>query len=815
MNSRNRWVFAGLVVLLTASSWFENGADADELSATLEQPVTEVSHSVAVSLADGVATFRVQRVFANAGERADEAALEIDLPPGAAATGLRIRAGKRWYRGELMEREEAARMYQELTGMGPHEPKDPALLQWEWAGKLHLQIFPIMPGQTSTVEYTLTVPTSYQNGRYSVAYPKPSDLDKLARPVLQITPGHGDATTELRVDGRRVAPDAPVVLSPPAPLAWVGEGEPESGSGYVISTIEVADRGVAATARVDFAIDHTYRGDLSVTLVTPKGKHIELDGRGGGSKNDLRKQITVELPPGTPIQGKWHLVVGDHVGLDTGKLEKFALDLKPAAGAKNAKLVTATAVDTPLFIPDASDDDAGFAAIEIAPPPIRTVAARLGRVVASPEHGFLRLELDVAPELSSLPVKPSVVFVIDASHTMGQEAIDAQLILARAYLAHVPDARVEIVLFRRFAERLGNRFMSVGEVDEVLATARRSGRLAPGNGSAFDLGLRAAASALAGRPGPQRVVVLSDALLRSAYSNKKALRALAGARKAIVHVVIPGFDTDKPAESRDDSHALAPVAAARRGVLLEMTGLGDKTPAALRGVVLGLVRPIRIDNVTIAGVDMSSAGEPPKTLGEGTGYRAMLKLAKPPHKLTVRGQIWGDSYRKAIRKDAGFSRATAAFVFGEDEHTDLSDDEMMVVARYGRAVSPVTSYLAIEPGVRPSRIGIARGMLSGSGIGMGYGSAAAYGGAALAPPDMNRYMATGARRCLAKHKPGPKYHAKVWIETTYHEVVDVETTGSHEKLNRCLTEAAWALALPRSSFYQRRDSHTLTFNGTR
>ena len=31
---------------------------------------------------------------------------------------------------------------------------------------------------------------------------------------------------------------------------------------------------------------------------------------------------------------------------------------------------------------------------------------------------------------------------------------------------------------------------------------------------------------------------------------------------------------------------------------------------------------------------------------------------------------------------------------------------MMVLARHGRAVSPVTSYLAIEPGVRPSTEGI-------------------------------------------------------------------------------------------------------------
>jgi len=70
----------------------------------------------------------------------------IVMPYGAAATGLRIRSGDRWFPGELMERERAAEMYQELTGMGPHTPRDPALLQWVWANEVHRQVFPVPPG---------------------------------------------------------------------------------------------------------------------------------------------------------------------------------------------------------------------------------------------------------------------------------------------------------------------------------------------------------------------------------------------------------------------------------------------------------------------------------------------------------------------------------------------------------------------------------------------------------------------------------------------------------------------------------------------
>ena len=147
-------------------------ARADILRATLEQPMFEVSHTVDVRIEDGVAVYKVKRQFANPGKVADEARLEIDLPTGAAATGLRIRAKDRWYDGELMEREKAAKLYQELTGFGAAQPKDPALLAWMWADKLSLQVFPVMPGQVSTVEYTLTVPTRYAGGRYWVSYPR-------------------------------------------------------------------------------------------------------------------------------------------------------------------------------------------------------------------------------------------------------------------------------------------------------------------------------------------------------------------------------------------------------------------------------------------------------------------------------------------------------------------------------------------------------------------------------------------------------------------------------------------------------------------
>jgi hypothetical protein len=275
-------------------------ASADVLGAALDQPLTEVSHAVDVSVVDGIATYKVQRVFANGGTKADEVRLEIDLPYGGAATGLRIRARDRWYDGELMEAEKAEKLYLELTGKGRWEPKDPALLYWRWADKLRLRVFPVMPGGTSTVEYTLTVPTRYERGKVFLSYPRLAEgaADNLAVPVFTIRPGWGNAMTAIKIDGARKAPGAPIVLARPTEPAWLAAISHTSGASYVASVVEVEDTAPArrafAKATVTLDIEHTYRSDLRVALITPKGDEVEVFDGSGGSDNDVRGAFPVD-----------------------------------------------------------------------------------------------------------------------------------------------------------------------------------------------------------------------------------------------------------------------------------------------------------------------------------------------------------------------------------------------------------------------------------------------------------------------------------------------------------------------------------------
>lgn len=806
---------------LAASAAAAASAHADELSTALDQPLVEISHTVDVAVKDGVATYKVRRAFANGGTVADEARLRIDLPYGAAATGLRIRARDRWYEGELMEAEAAAKLYQELTGRGRWEPKDPALLSWIWADQLRLQIFPVFPGGTSTVEYTLTVPTRYQNGRVFLSYPRGRGTHGLAVPVMTIRPAWGDATTIVKVDGARMAPDTPIVLAPPVVPRWLAAIGPDAGASYASSVIEVEDtletRRVFTTARVTIDLEHTFKGDVRVALVTPRGDQLDVfDGTGGGD-NDVRGTFDVALPTdgkggGLKGAGTWRLVVSDHAALDAGTLASWTLQLGDGA------IVKQSAADTPIFVPDAPEHaaDGGTAAIELAPPVIDAVAARFGRVVASKAHAFSRLEVDAAPVLRPLPVKPQVVFAIDASHSVGEAGIASQLAIARAYLAHVPDAEVELVAYRRHAARVFGTFVPAASFEAKLDAARGAGALDPGNGSALDEGARAAAAALVKRKGPLRIVITTDNRLRTRWQNALGLAALAGAPPGtVVHVVEndrnSGADT---ALTRDDAHDLAPLALAHHGIGATLVGesrAGKKLPA----IVLGLVRPVRIDHFAVTGLALDAdqrAASVPAVLREGAGFRIVVDAPAAPEKVELTGMIWGDRFRRVVTADAAFSVAAAGWVFSEDDHQDLTPAEMMTVATMGRAVSPVTSYLAIEPGVRPSTIGLeTRGTGSGYGVGGARHTLSGRGGGGRVPPDPMAMLADAAKQCVDRHQPAAGWAVTLDMETTSAEVVDVvPVAGEALPVASCLVEAVWALRLT-SNFVEPRHTYRLAF----
>jgi hypothetical protein len=157
-------------------------------------PVTEREHTVRITLDRGHASLVVRRTVLNGGERHDQAVYYLGMPPGAVAVGLRTRGisqGKPvWFAGDLLEAEAAAAKYRELTGVGGFYPKDPALLSWRDQDMLALQVFPVPPGESKTVEYTLVRPMRYEGGRFRLDVPL-GGVD-CARQEVRIVAAHAE-----------------------------------------------------------------------------------------------------------------------------------------------------------------------------------------------------------------------------------------------------------------------------------------------------------------------------------------------------------------------------------------------------------------------------------------------------------------------------------------------------------------------------------------------------------------------------------------------------------------------------------------------
>lgn len=753
-----------------------------------------------------MARYRVERELQNAGERADEGRWQLSMPVGGAAVGLRIRVGQRWLEGELMRRDRAAALYRELTGFGPHQPKDPALLSWRWASDLLLQVFPVPSGGQSAVGYSLVAPTTYRDGRYYVTYPRVPAGGGLATSMVQI-----DAAAPM-IDGEPVDAHALIALhddtrdeTPP----WLEGKAIIAHASYVKSDLVVPDDDRTAHATIHVDVQHTYRGDLGLDLVTPDGKWHALSDSKGGGDNDVRESFELDFDPPVSTKGTWRLVVNDHAALDTGTLKAWSI----ALDGQGKPTIAATAKDTPVFIPDSKQaGNDGQATLSVEAPAIDTVLARLGSVPAASGKEFFRLEIDTAPELRPLPRKLNAVFVIDASRSLHAENVDTQLAVARAFLSHVPDASVELVAVRRRAARVFGRFVPAKDFEAALTAAVARGELALGNGSNLDAGITIAGKALRTQRGPRTIVVTSDALLRPSWDNRFAFAALKKAPGATVHVVLPTAGSRVTEDRRDDDHALSPIAQRGGGVLLHVDHI-DGRSKELDAVALGLVRPIRIDDFRIDGVAFPDDRDLPERLDEGDGLREMAMLKSAPKRVTLRGKIWAKPFVRQVEATLPFSKATAAFVFSHDMHDDLSDDEQFRLAMTAGVVSPVTSYLAIEPGVRPSTEGLET---AGRGFGAGFGSASGvgYGGGGrgigkLPPFDLRDEIADEIAACEKAHAPRADWSETLTLHLTYEEIVDVDAPTT--PMAQCLAEATWTVEMPLSHFSKERDQLAVSF----
>ena len=75
-----------------------------------------------------------------------------------------------------------------------------------------------------------------------------------------------------------------------------------------------------------------------------------------------------------------------------------------------------------------------------------------------------RLEIEVAKDIIPFPDRTKVLFLLDASISTHDIGLAYQLKLMRGYLAHVPDAEVEVLVVRRTTKRLFGKWLLVTQV---------------------------------------------------------------------------------------------------------------------------------------------------------------------------------------------------------------------------------------------------------------------------------------------------------------------------------------------------------------
>ena len=108
---------------------------------------------------------------------------------------------------------------------------------------------------------------------------------------------------------------------------------PDNSAAGITSPIAIAQSGLVRGIKVSVDITHSWIGDLRVDLVAPSGQQASLHNQSGGSSDNLiRSYDSVTSPDlaallGQPAQGDWQLRVRDQSPQDTGKLNRWKLEL--------------------------------------------------------------------------------------------------------------------------------------------------------------------------------------------------------------------------------------------------------------------------------------------------------------------------------------------------------------------------------------------------------------------------------------------------------------------------------------------------------
>ena len=178
--------------------------------------VEKTRSRVRVTVAGRVASVVLTEWFRNHGDRVAEGEYLYPLPGEASFSGFSIWQGEQELRGEMMDRDRARAIYEEIV----RRRADPALIELAGYGLLRARVFPIDPGQERKVELRYTQLLARSGDAIHFRYAGGVRSGGMGRPGRAVPPG-GERLTRsaerVATDFRMVVEDADAFLDPFSP----------------------------------------------------------------------------------------------------------------------------------------------------------------------------------------------------------------------------------------------------------------------------------------------------------------------------------------------------------------------------------------------------------------------------------------------------------------------------------------------------------------------------------------------------------------------------------------------------------------------
>jgi Ca-activated chloride channel family protein len=207
------WVLALVLVLqvmpeaASANEITPNEAQAGSLLWKMEQgyaTATTLNTKVDMKISGLVARVSVRQEFRNAGSDWVEGIYVFPLPDKAAVVRMRLQIGDRVIEGEIREKEQAKKEYEQAKKAG----KKTSLVQQQRANLFTTSVANVAPGELVVVEVEYLEDLRYEDGKFSIRFPMTLTPRYISGQSLPDKQGNGWSADTDRV------PDASLITPP-------------------------------------------------------------------------------------------------------------------------------------------------------------------------------------------------------------------------------------------------------------------------------------------------------------------------------------------------------------------------------------------------------------------------------------------------------------------------------------------------------------------------------------------------------------------------------------------------------------------------